>query len=130
MWAQAERQMPTWSQISMRLPARDAGPLQFTLTDGAHWNKFARSTLTLNSKDGAVIQWSPYSASSTGQKARGWLRYAHTGELAYLPGQIVAGVGCLGGVMLVWTGISLALRRLRSWILPAPVDLDDASAIV
>lgn len=130
MWVQAERQMPTWSQISMRLPARDAGTLQFTLTDGAHWNKFARSTLTLNNKDGAVIQWSPYSASNTGQKARGWLRYAHTGELAYLPGQIVAGVGCLGGVMLVWTGISLALRRLRSWILPAPVDLDDASAIV
>ena len=130
MWAQAERQMPTWSQIAMRLPARDAGTLQFTLTDGAHWNKFARSTLTLDGKDGAIIQWLPYSASNAGQKARGWLRYAHTGELAHLPGQILTGVGCLGGVMLVWTGISLALRRLRSWILPAPVDLNDASAIV
>lgn len=117
LWAQAEQQMPTWSQISRRLPARDAGPVQLTLTDGAHWNQFARSTLTISSRDGHIVQWAPYSASNAGQKARGWLRYAHTGELGYLPGQIVAGVGCLGGVMLVWTGLSLAIRRLWNWSL-------------
>ena len=116
-WAQAERQMPTWSQISMRLSARDGAPIQFTLTDGAHWNKFARSSLTINGTDAAIVRWPPYSASSPGQKARGWLRYAHTGELGYIPGQIVAGIGCLGGVMLVCTGVSLAFRRLWNWSL-------------
>ena len=48
---------------------------------------------------------------------RGWLRFAHTGELGGLPGQLVAGIGCLGGVMLVYTGLSLAFRRLWNWAL-------------
>jgi uncharacterized iron-regulated membrane protein len=48
---------------------------------------------------------------------RGWLRFAHTGELGGLTGQIIAGVGCLGGVFLVGTGLSLAFRRLWNWSL-------------
>jgi uncharacterized iron-regulated membrane protein len=65
----------------------------------------------------AVIQWQPYENSSLGQKARGWLRFAHTGELGGLAGQVVAGIGCLGGVFLVCTGLSLAFRRLWNWSL-------------
>lgn len=45
-------------------------------------------------------------------EARGWIRFGHTGELGRLPAQLLAGVACLGGVMLVWTGLALALRRL------------------
>ncbi len=48
-------------------------------------------------------------------KARGWLRFAHTGELGGLTGQIIAGIGCLGGVFLVYTGFALAVRRLVNW---------------
>lgn len=117
MWARAERQVPTWSLISMRLPSRDGGAMSFTITDGARWNPFARSTLTLESASTELVTWQPYDASSRGQKARGWLRFAHTGELGGLPGQIVAGVGCLGGVMLTYTGLSLAFRRLWNWSL-------------
>ena len=100
----------------MRLPTRQGGPVVFTITDGANWNAFARSNLTLNSS-GAVVQWQPYEGNNLGQKVRGWLRFAHTGELGGLPGQMVAGVGCLGGVFLVYTGLSLAFRRLWNWAL-------------
>jgi hypothetical protein len=31
-------------------------------------------------------------------------------------GQTIAGLASLGGVFLVWTGIALALRRLRTWL--------------
>ncbi|MEO8259348.1 MAG: PepSY domain-containing protein [Acidobacteriota bacterium] len=117
IWARAERQVPTWSLLSMRLPNRDDGPVAFTITDGAHWNAFARSNLTLNAASGDVIQWQPYEAGSLGQKARGWMRFAHTGELGGLTGQVIAGLGCLGGVFLVYTGLALALRRLWSWSL-------------
>jgi uncharacterized iron-regulated membrane protein len=117
IWAQAERQVPTWSLLSMRLPTREGDPVAFTITDGAHWNPFARSNLTLNGASGEVIQWQPYADGSRGQKLRGWLRFAHTGELGGLPGQIVAGIGCLGGVFLVCTGLSLAFRRLWNWSL-------------
>ena len=35
----------------------------------------------------------------------------HTGEAGGVLGQAVAFFGCLGGVVLVWTGFALALRR-------------------
>ncbi len=117
MWALAEKQMPTWSLLLMRLPNRGAGPVVFTITDGANWNAFARSTLTMNGSTGELIQWQPYEKNNLGQKVRGWLRFAHTGELGGLTGQIIAGVGCLGGVFLVYTGLSLAFRRLWNWAL-------------
>jgi uncharacterized iron-regulated membrane protein len=117
IWARAEQQIPTWSLLSMRLPDRDGGPITFSITDGAHWNAFARSSLTLNSATGETVQWQPYGENSLGQKARGWLRFAHTGELGGLPGQIAAGLACLGSVFLVYTGLSLAFRRLWHWSL-------------
>jgi hypothetical protein len=43
-------------------------------------------------------------------------RIAHTGEGAGVVGQTVAGLASLGDAFLVWTGISLALRRLRAWL--------------
>jgi uncharacterized iron-regulated membrane protein len=117
LWARAEQQVPTWSLLSMRLPSRADAPVAFTITDGANWNAFARSTLTLKSGSGEVVQWQPYEGTSLGQKLRGWLRFAHTGELGGLTGQLVAGLGCLGGVFLVCTGLSLAVRRCWNWAL-------------
>ncbi|MEP7309057.1 MAG: PepSY-associated TM helix domain-containing protein [Acidobacteriota bacterium] len=117
IWARAEQRVSTWSLLSMRLPNREDGPVAFTITDGANWNAFARSNLTLNAASGDVIQWQPYEGNNLGQKVRGWLRFGHTGELGGLAGQIIAGVGCFGGVLLVGTGLSLALRRLWNWSL-------------
>lgn len=117
LWSRAEAQVPTWSTLSLRLPSRPGGPAAFTITDGASWNAFARSQLTLNGVSGEVMQWQPYEGSSLGQKWRGWLRFAHTGELGGLTGQVIAGIGCMGGVMLVYTGLALAFRRLWNWSL-------------
>jgi uncharacterized iron-regulated membrane protein len=121
--AAAERQVPTWQQLSFRLPTRAGGPVSFTIVDGAQWNDFARSQLTVNSATAEVAQWQPYEAQNRGQKVRGWLRFAHTGELGGLLGQIVAGIGCLGGMFLVYTGLALAYRRLVNWSLWARVGI-------
>ncbi|HEX4348255.1 MAG TPA: PepSY-associated TM helix domain-containing protein, partial [Vicinamibacterales bacterium] len=112
MWARAEETMPTWSAMSVRFSAR--GPVAFTLTDGAYWNAFARSQLTLDATNADVVRWEPYSETSAGQKARGWIRFAHTGELGGWPLQLAAGLACIGGMFLVWTGWSLAIRRWLS----------------
>jgi uncharacterized iron-regulated membrane protein len=117
IWTRAQQQVPTWTIMSMRLPTRPGAPVTFTITDGANWNAFARSNLTLNGQTGEVLQWQPYEGNTLGQKARGWLRFAHTGELGGLTGQIIAGVGCVGGVFLVYTGMALAFRRLWQWVL-------------
>ena len=39
----------------------------------------------------------------------------HLDEALGIVGQTIAGIGSFAGVMLVWTGISLALRRLAAW---------------
>jgi uncharacterized iron-regulated membrane protein len=112
LWARAERQVPDWRTITLRLPTRAGSPLVFSISDARHWNRFARSQLTLDAATGDAVRWEPYAGTSRGQKARGWLRFAHTGELGGLPGQLAAGIGCVGGVVLVCTGLALAWRRL------------------
>ena len=126
-WAHADALMPSWSLMTMRLPNRGNLPIAFTISDGRSWNAFARSTLTLDASSGEVRQWQPYASNSLGQKARGWFRFAHTGELFGVAGQLVAGIGCAGGVVLVWTGLSLAIRRFFNWRLGGRVRAEKAA---
>jgi uncharacterized iron-regulated membrane protein len=114
-WQRAAAAVPEWKTITLRVPPGEDAPLAFSLTDGASWNPFARSQLTLDAATLEPRQWQPYAAQSLGQRARGWVRFGHTGELGGLPGQIVAGLGCVGGVVLVYTGLALAIRRLAAW---------------
>jgi len=113
--ARAAGQVPTWRTMVIRLPRGQSGPVAFTISDREHWNSFARSTLTLDGGTGADIRWEPYAGTSLGQKVRGWMRFAHTGELGGIPGEAVAGLASAGGGFLVWTGIALSLRRLAAW---------------
>jgi uncharacterized iron-regulated membrane protein len=115
LWANAEQQLPTWQTVTMRLPDRPRAPVSFTMNDARHWNSFARSQLTLDAATGDVVRWEPYAGQSRGQKWRGWVRFAHTGELGGIVGQALAGIASLGGVVLVWTGLALAFRRLVGW---------------
>jgi len=118
LWARAEQQVPVWRSITMRLPNRSGAPVAFTITDATHWNAFARSQLTLDASSAEIVRWEPYGDNSLGQKMRGWLRFAHTGELGGAAGQTLAGFASLGGVFLVYTGFALAWRRLlgsRLW---------------
>ena len=115
LWARAERQLPTWQTVTMRLPERPRAPVSFTMNDARHWNAFARSQLTLDAATGDIVRWEPYAESSRGQKWRGWVRFGHTGELGGIVGQSLAGIACVGGVVLVWTGFALAFRRLVGW---------------
>jgi uncharacterized iron-regulated membrane protein len=111
----ARRQMPTWSTLTLRFASQPGAPVTASLTDGEHWNAFARSSLTLDAASGAIVRWEPYAASSAGQKLRGWMRFAHTGELGGRPGELIAGLACVGGAFLVYTGLALSLRRFAAW---------------
>jgi uncharacterized iron-regulated membrane protein len=116
--ARAREQVPTWRSISLRWPVRAGVPAVLTIVDARSWNAFARSQLTVDPATATVIRWEPYDRFSLGQKMRGWARFSHTGELAGLPGQVVAGLACAGAVVLVWTGTALAIRRLFAALAP------------
>ena len=56
------------------------------------------------------------------------LRFAHTGEVLGLPGQAIAGLVSLGGVVLVYTGFALSYRRFVAWCARRRRPADAASA--
>jgi uncharacterized iron-regulated membrane protein len=113
--AQAQRQEDGWRTVNLRLPSAADAPLVFAIDRGDGGQPHLRSTLTL-SRAGEVVTYESFSSQSPGRQLRSIMRFAHTGEVLGLPGQTIAGLVSAGGVVLVWTGIALAWRRLRAWI--------------
>lgn len=113
VWRKAESQTE-WKSISLRLPINNESAA-FTIDEGKFWNKKGRSTLTLDFKTGEVIKWESYGDQSAGRQLRSWVRFTHTGETGGFIGQFMAFLACIGGAFLVWTGISLAIRRFYGW---------------
>ena len=115
-WARAETQVEGWQSLTVRLPAAPDAPWTFSIdTSTGARRPDTRTEVTLDRKTVATIKREGYEALPAGRKAIGWLRFIHTGEAFGLPGQTVAGLASLGGVMLTWTGVSLSLRRLAAW---------------
>jgi uncharacterized iron-regulated membrane protein len=110
-----KHRVPDWRSISVRLPDRLTGDLVFTVDTGDGGQPQKRSTLTLDPATGIVKKAETFDSNSAGRRLRTWARFAHTGEYYGIVGQTIAGLASLAGVMLVWTGISLALRRLAAW---------------
>jgi uncharacterized iron-regulated membrane protein len=112
-WARAGAAVPGWRSIAMRWPS---GPeASFSIDEGTSWNPFARSQLVVSLESGEVLRWEAYTAVTPGRRMRQWVRFGHTGELAGWPGQLLAGMACVGGLFLTWTGMALALRRWSAW---------------
>jgi uncharacterized iron-regulated membrane protein len=116
LWARAEQQVEGWQSISLQLPSRSDAPLTFTIDRGNGGQPHQRAQLTLDRRNGEVVRWEPFSSFSTGRRIRSYLRFAHTGEVAGVIGQTVAGLSSAGGAMLVLTGLALAWRRFRAWV--------------
>jgi uncharacterized iron-regulated membrane protein len=112
LWARAEQQVPDWRTINLRLPNSAEAPAVFTIDAGTGGQPQLRSTLTLNPLTGTVIRWEPFTAQTLGRRLRSWTRFTHTGEYYGLIGQTLAGLFCIGAAVLVWTGLTLAVRRL------------------
>lgn len=115
VWVKAEAQAQVWKSISLRLPiAKDAAV--FSIDEGTYWNIFGRSTLTVDAKTAWVSKWEPYGELNGARQLRTWFRFTHTGESGGIIGQIIGFIACIGGAFLVYTGISLAVRRFSRWL--------------
>jgi uncharacterized iron-regulated membrane protein len=115
LWARAEQQVPGWRSINLRVPVGPDAPVVFTIDRGAPGQPQKRGTLTLNRATGEVVSWEPYANLSAGRRLRTWLRFVHTGEFYGVTGQTIAGVASFGGVVLMYTGLALAVRRFVAW---------------
>jgi len=114
LFSRAEQQSPGWKSIALRFPIGENAI--FTIDEGKYLNKFGRSTLTLNANTAETVKWESYGEQNSGRQLRSWMRFTHTGESFGIVGQIIAFIACLGGTLLVYTGLSLAFRRFRGWL--------------
>lgn len=114
VWQVADDQAPNAKSVSLRLPVEN-GSAVFTIDEGIYWNIFGRSTLTIDAATAEIKKWDPYGERNAAVQIRSWFRFTHTGETGGIVGQILGFIACVGGAFLVWTGFSLALRRLQNW---------------
>ncbi|HWN09076.1 MAG TPA: PepSY-associated TM helix domain-containing protein [Pyrinomonadaceae bacterium] len=115
LWESATAQISDWRSISMRVPAANDGRVVFTLDKSDGGQPQNRAQLTFDRQSGAVVAWEPFATYSRGRQIRSLLRFAHTGEVAGIAGQTIAGIASAAGAFLVWTGLALAWRRLWGW---------------
>jgi uncharacterized iron-regulated membrane protein len=116
LWAKAESRVDGWRTINLRLPNNAMAPVVFAIDRGDGGQPHLRSTLTLDRASGAEISYEDFSSQTPGRQVRSIMRFAHTGEVLGIPGQTVAGLVSAGGVVLVYTGIALTLRRFAAWV--------------
>lgn len=110
--ARAEHRVPLWQSINLKLPASSKeSTVTFLIDTGNGAQPSHRSQLILDRKTGNEVRWEPYSSYSRGRRWRINMRFAHTGEIFGFLGQGIAALASLGAVFLVYTGISMALRR-------------------
>ena len=115
LWQKAAAQAPGWRSITVRVPASPIAPVAFLIDGGYGGQPQKRITLGLDRASGAVASSESFDDFNLGRQFRTWLRFVHTGEYYGLPGQTIAGLATAGSVVLVYTGIALALRRLLAW---------------
>lgn len=108
----ARQQAPGWKGIALEIPDSATDPVGFTI-DMSGYDGVGKSAELELDRSGKVLSFT--AAGSEAATAKSFIRYGHTGELWGVPGQTLAGLASLGGIFLIWTGVSLSLRRLRSW---------------
>lgn len=94
-----------------RPEASGPSPATFVVREAGSWPRTATTTLSLDPFTGAILRRSGFAELNAAQQVRSWTRFLHTGEAVGSIGQLLAGLACLGGVFLVYTGFALAWRR-------------------
>ena len=108
----AQQQLPEWNRIQINLPAEVGAPVGFTIDQGNSRQPQKRHNLTLQTDSGEVASWVPFSDKPRLSRWQSYIRYLHTGEVFGWFGQTIAAIVSLTSVIMVWTGLALAYRRL------------------
>lgn len=117
-----------WKTLALRFPAKPGAPFSAVISRGEGGQPQHRETLSIqvsNAAEGAgatpsairaeVVNRESFESQSLGRRIRMWMRFVHTGEYYGIVGQTIAGIASAAGVLLVYTGFALAVRRFLAW---------------
>ena len=108
----AKKVRSDWRAISFELPDDSDSSLQFEIDRGTGRQPQFRHIVAIDRITGKVVGSRIFSDGTTGRKLRTWVRFAHTGEYYGFVGQTLAGLASLASLFMVYTGLTLAWRRL------------------
>lgn len=115
MLTEAAQAYPKYRTITIQLPKVDDEAAIINVDEGTGGQPQKRTKLTYHLDLEVVEKVEPFSSGSLGTRLRSLLRYVHTGEVAGIAGQTLAGLASAGGAFLVYTGFALSWRRFRNW---------------
>ncbi|MFL2840914.1 MAG: PepSY-associated TM helix domain-containing protein [Pseudohongiellaceae bacterium] len=101
-----------WETISIALPAINEDQVIFEINQSLGGQPQKQFTLTLDRNSGEQLSLTGLSDASPAQRARRIIRFLHTGEVLGFWGQTIAGVVSFATLLMVWSGLALAYRRL------------------
>ncbi len=104
-----------WTQVQIALPGADEHDVIVTVSGGNTFRPDLRTTVTFDAASGALRSVAGQADLPFARRLRGWIRFAHTGEVLGLGGQTFATLASLAGALLAYTGIALSLRRFAAW---------------
>jgi len=105
---------PDWRTITLNVAHDANAPVPVVIDAGTGGQPQRRTQYLLNRDTGAVVKVRTFADGSLGQRLRAFVRFGHTGEYYGLLGQAIAALASLGACVLVYTGLSLSLRRLAA----------------
>ena len=111
--ATAESWAPRWRALILNLPRTEDLEVRVEVRRGRAGQPQNTGTLTVDAATGVVRGWESFGDDTPGRRAQQFLRYAHTGEYWGVGGRLLAGLFSLAATLMIWTGLSLAVRRLR-----------------
>ena len=114
--ATAEAWAPGWRTLILNVPRPADSEVRVEVRAGRAGQPHRTGVLTLDAASGAARAWESSADATPARRAQQFLRYAHTGEYWGLAGQLLAGLFSLAAALMVWTGLSLAVRRLRRFV--------------
>ncbi len=119
-----EAQVKNWKTVTLQLVGSSPTTTATVLT-GPEGRPDKRIQLTIDGGTGVIRKSESFASYNAGRRLRAWLRFAHTGEAAGVTGEAIAALASLGAATLVFTGLTLAVRRLlraRARRLPLAVE--------
>ena len=107
---------PDWRTITLNITRDANAPVTAVVDNGTGGQPQKRAQYLLKRDSGAVMKTTTFADGSLGQRLRSFVRFGHTGEYGGLPGQAIAAIASFGACVLVYTGLSLSIRRLTAKI--------------
>jgi len=104
---------PNWKKVSLFVHPKAEVPLvRLIVHTGDGVLPEQMTTLLFDRRTNRITEVRHYDDSSPAERARMWVRFAHTGEQFGIIGSTIAGLATLAAAFLVYTGLALAIRRL------------------